>query len=247
MASKETQTYLQSSALYLSLISEFLTHNQRPLRKSIAWFSSCLPHRYETGAGTAMRPTFSTDVPIKWASQPEHPWHLGQASSVLHGSSGGRGCPTHAGCVASSSPCFYPPDARGNTPRPKLWQLKMAPVAQNALGDKTAPQLKTTALKFLNDLSWRNYDWYIYRTHTSLITRSFPWRMLGTYFKEVVIAKIVLELLFWKCLQSLKKILSTVSMVASPKALLQKYFENRIIRLMPLNAVLWRGKFSLTV
>lgn len=62
--------------------------------------------------------------------------------------------------------------------------------------------------------------------------------MLGTYFKEVVIAKIVLELLFWKCLQSLKKILSTVSMVASPKALLQKYFENRIIRLMPLNAVL---------
>lgn len=48
--------------------------------------------------------------------------------------------------------------------------------------------------------------------------------MLGTYFKEVVIAKIVLELLLWKCLQSLKKILLTVSMVASPKALLQKIF-----------------------
>lgn len=139
MASKETQTYLQSSALYISLISEFLTHNQRPLHKSIIWFSSCLPHRYETGAGTAMRPTFSTDVPIKWASQPEHPWHLGQASSVLCGSSGGRGCPTHAGCVASRSPCFYPPDARGNTPLPSCDNQKWLQCCQICPGGQNCP------------------------------------------------------------------------------------------------------------
>lgn len=36
-------------------------------------------------------------------------------------------------------------------------------------------------------------------------------------------------------------------MVASPKELLQKYFENKIIRWMPLEAGLWSGKSSRSV
>ena len=79
------------------------------------------------------------------------------------------------------------------------------------------------------------------------IISSFPSRMFSTYFKEVVIAQNRFRTSLWEGTSEPKKIILIVSMMANPKELLQKYFENKIIRLMPLEGVLWSGKSSLNV